>query len=69
MWNSFWISALFSILYVVLIQFFPLKAVPWIILLGGVASVIFGILVLILYSCFNVNNLNYMKNGNRKYCA
>lgn len=46
MWRSFYISAIFAIVYVALVQFFPLKLVPWTIALGGVFSLLFGLLIM-----------------------
>jgi hypothetical protein len=46
MWRSFYISAIFAIAYVLVVQFFPLKAVPWTIVLGGVVSLIFGLVIM-----------------------
>jgi hypothetical protein len=46
MWRSFYISAIFAIVFVLLVQFFPLKVVPWTITIGGIISLLFGLLVM-----------------------
>lgn len=48
MWRSFYISSIFAIIFVALLQFFPVKVVPWTILIGGAFSLIFGVLVMLL---------------------
>ena len=46
MWNSLWITLIFGIIYLVLIQYFPKKVIPWAIGIGGLFFVILGILVM-----------------------
>jgi len=48
MWRSFWLSSVIAIIFVALVQFFPLKVVPWTILIGGLASVVFALLIMLL---------------------
>lgn len=50
LFRSFWVSSLIAIIFVALLQFFPLKVVPWTILIGGLFSMIFGLVVMILSS-------------------
>ena len=53
MWRSFYISAIFSTIFVALVQFFPLKVVPWTFLVGCVLSIVVG-LVVMMYLFFNI---------------
>jgi hypothetical protein len=48
LWRSFLVSSVLAIIFVALVQFFPIKVVPWTILIGGVFALIFGVLVMIL---------------------
>jgi hypothetical protein len=50
MWRSFYISSILSIVFVALLQFFAKKVVPWTILIGGVFSLIFGLLIMMFSS-------------------
>lgn len=52
MWNSLWLSALFGIIYIIILQLFSTKVVPWSITLGGAFFIILGILTIILPSGF-----------------
>lgn len=45
-WTSAWLSAIIGISFFLLSQLQPYKIVPWIILTGGVFSIIFAIFVL-----------------------
>jgi hypothetical protein len=47
MWRSFYISSIISIAFVALVQFFAKKVVPWTMVIGGVFSLIFGLLIMI----------------------
>ena len=44
---SLWISAILGPLFFLLAHFFPYKVVPWTIFLGGLFSIVFGILNLV----------------------
>lgn len=46
MWNSIWISVLFGVVSFLVTQYFPLRAVPWTILIGGLCLFAFGLMVL-----------------------
>lgn len=46
MWNSIWISILFGITSFLITQYFPLRAVPWTILIGGLCLFALGLMVL-----------------------
>ncbi len=48
MWRSFYISSIFAIAFVALVQFFANKVVPWTIVIGGIFSLIFGVLVMLI---------------------
>lgn len=48
MWITLGISFGFGCIYLILVQLFPMKVVPWSILLGGITLIVFGILVLFL---------------------
>lgn len=50
LWRSFLVSSILAIVFVLLVQFFPLKVVPWTILIGGVLSLIFGFSVMLISS-------------------
>jgi hypothetical protein len=50
MWRSFYISSVLSIIFVVLLQFFAKKVVPWTIVIGGLFSLLFGILIMLFSS-------------------
>lgn len=47
MWRSFYISSILSIVFVVFVQFFAKKVVPWTMVVGGLFSLIFGLLTMI----------------------
>ncbi len=47
-WRSFWVSTLFALIFVGIVQFFPLKVVPWTIVIGGAFSILFGLLIMIM---------------------
>ncbi len=47
MWRSFYISSILSIAFVALVQFFAKKVVPWTMVVGGLFSLIFGLLTMI----------------------
>lgn len=47
-WRSFVVSAVLAIIFVALVQFFPTKMVPWTIVIGGLFSLIFGFLVMLM---------------------
>lgn len=44
-WQSIWVSILFALVSYFLVRFFPHRAVPWTICIGGVVFFIFGLLV------------------------
>ena len=44
---SLWISAIIGPILFLLAHFFPYKVVPWTILLGGIFSIVFGILIFV----------------------
>lgn len=46
LWRSIWISFLFGIFFFLFSYFQPYVAVPWTIFIGGIISVIFGVLIL-----------------------
>jgi len=48
LWRSFYVSSILAIIFVALVQFFPLKVVPWTILIGGIVSIMFGLSVMII---------------------
>jgi hypothetical protein len=50
LWRSFLVSSIFAIIFVLLLQFFPLKVIPWTILIGGILSLIFGFTVMLISS-------------------
>lgn len=45
-WRSTWISLLFGFAIFFFAYFQPYLAVPWTILIGGVVSIVFGLLIL-----------------------
>lgn len=45
-WTSAWISAILGISFFFLAQVQPYKMVPWIILAGGIFSIMFAIFIL-----------------------
>ena len=49
LWRSTWISALFGIVSFLLVHFRPYQVVPWTILLGGIATIVFALIIL-MYS-------------------
>ena len=53
---SLWIAAILGPLFFLLAHFFPYKVVPWTIFLGGLFSIIFGILNLV----YKLNNIGFM---------
>ena len=50
MWRSFYISSVLSIIFVALLQFFAKKVVPWTIVIGGLFSLLFGLLIMLFSS-------------------
>ena len=48
LWRSFIVSAILAIIFVAMVQFFPTKVVPWTIVIGGIFSLIFGFLVMLM---------------------
>ena len=44
---SMWVSSILGFLLFLMAHFFPYKTVPWVIFLGGVFSIFFGIFVLV----------------------
>jgi hypothetical protein len=49
MWNSLWISTVLGIAYLVAIQCFPKKVIPWSVVIGGIFFIILALLT-IMYS-------------------
>ena len=50
MWITLGISFALGCIYFAVVQFFPMKAVPWIILIGGVTFFILGIFMIFVAS-------------------
>ena len=50
MWITLGISCLLGIIYFAVVQFFPVKAVPWMILIGGITFFLLGIFMIFLAS-------------------
>lgn len=48
MFRSFWLSSLLAFIFVVLLQIFPMKVVPWTIAIGGIFSLVFGLVIIIV---------------------
>lgn len=50
MWRSIWISVIFGLVSFFVVHFLPYKAVPWTIFIGGICSILFGLLILMYLS-------------------
>lgn len=55
--TSLWVSAIIGPVLFLLAHFFPYKIVPWTILLGGIFSIIFGILIFVIHSGYLIGKI------------
>lgn len=63
MWNSLWLSALFGIIFIAVLQFFPLKVVPFSVVIGGIFFIILGLLTIMykIYYVVFLQDLSYLE--------